>query len=119
VPQLAYTTGHVKVHVEQIELPAQRRQRSLWRSPTASHGIMSTEWTLPLDRLYLLNPGQTLDVGESVMISDTGRSRGGRRNLLSIQSAERPKCRRNAEKIGPNQRETSGASSENQLGYRL
>jgi glyoxylase-like metal-dependent hydrolase (beta-lactamase superfamily II) len=27
-------------------------------------GIMSTEWTLPLNRLYLLNPGQTLDVGD-------------------------------------------------------
>ena len=24
----------------------------------------STEWTLPLNRLYLLNPGQTLDVGD-------------------------------------------------------
>ena len=27
-------------------------------------GIMSTEWTLPLDRLFLLNPGQALDVGD-------------------------------------------------------
>ena len=27
-------------------------------------GIMSTEWTLPLDRLYLLNPGQALYVGD-------------------------------------------------------
>ena len=27
-------------------------------------GIPSTEWTLPLDRLFLLNPGQALDVGD-------------------------------------------------------
>ena len=27
-------------------------------------GIMSTEWTVPLDRVFLLNPGQTLDVGD-------------------------------------------------------
>ena len=25
---------------------------------------MSTEWAVPLDRVYLLNPGQTLDVGD-------------------------------------------------------
>lgn len=27
-------------------------------------GIMSTEWAVPLDRVYLLNPGQRLDVGD-------------------------------------------------------
>ena len=27
-------------------------------------GIMSTEWTVPLDRVFLLNPGQALDVGD-------------------------------------------------------
>ena len=27
-------------------------------------GIMSTEWQVPLDRVHLLNPGQTLDVGD-------------------------------------------------------
>jgi Metallo-beta-lactamase superfamily len=27
-------------------------------------GIMSTEWAVPLDRVFLLNPGQTLDVGD-------------------------------------------------------
>jgi Metallo-beta-lactamase superfamily len=27
-------------------------------------GIMSTEWAVPLDRVYLLNPGQSLDVGD-------------------------------------------------------
>ena len=25
---------------------------------------MSTEWDVPLDRVYLLNPGQSLDVGD-------------------------------------------------------
>ncbi|MGA8987649.1 MBL fold metallo-hydrolase [Aeromicrobium sp.] len=30
-------------------------------------GIMSTEWTVPLDRVYLLNPGQSLDVGDRVL----------------------------------------------------
>ena len=27
-------------------------------------GIMSTEWTVPMDRVYLLNPGQKLDLGD-------------------------------------------------------
>jgi hypothetical protein len=27
-------------------------------------GIMSCEWAIPLDRLFLLNPGQALDVGD-------------------------------------------------------
>ena len=27
-------------------------------------GIMSTEWAVPLDRVYLLNPGQQLDLGD-------------------------------------------------------
>ncbi len=27
-------------------------------------GIMSTEWAVPLDRVYLLNPGQRLDLGD-------------------------------------------------------
>ena len=27
-------------------------------------GIMSTEWLVPMDRVYLLNPGQSLDVGD-------------------------------------------------------
>ena len=27
-------------------------------------GIMSTEWPVPLDRVFLLNPGQALDVGD-------------------------------------------------------
>jgi glyoxylase-like metal-dependent hydrolase (beta-lactamase superfamily II) len=27
-------------------------------------GIMSTEWTVPLDRLFLLNPGEALNVGD-------------------------------------------------------
>jgi glyoxylase-like metal-dependent hydrolase (beta-lactamase superfamily II) len=27
-------------------------------------GIMSCEWAMPLDRVYLLNPGQVLDVGD-------------------------------------------------------
>jgi glyoxylase-like metal-dependent hydrolase (beta-lactamase superfamily II) len=27
-------------------------------------GIMSTEWEIPLDRVFLLNPGQALDVGD-------------------------------------------------------
>jgi glyoxylase-like metal-dependent hydrolase (beta-lactamase superfamily II) len=27
-------------------------------------GIMSTEWPVPLDRVYLLNPGQSLEVGD-------------------------------------------------------
>jgi L-ascorbate metabolism protein UlaG (beta-lactamase superfamily) len=27
-------------------------------------GIMSTEWEVPLDRVYLLNPGQKLDLGD-------------------------------------------------------
>jgi hypothetical protein len=30
-------------------------------------GIMSCEWPVPLDRVYLLNPGQTLDVGDRVL----------------------------------------------------
>ena len=30
-------------------------------------GIMSTEHPLPMDRLYLLNPGQTLDVGDRTL----------------------------------------------------
>ena len=32
-----------------------------------SVGIMSTERPLPLDRLYLLNPGQSLDVGDRTL----------------------------------------------------
>jgi len=28
---------------------------------------MSTEWAVPLDRVYLLNPGQTLDVGDRTL----------------------------------------------------
>lgn len=31
-------------------------------------GIMSTEHPLPMDRIYLLNPGQTLDVGDRQLI---------------------------------------------------
>ena len=27
-------------------------------------GIMSTEWAVPMDRVYLLNPGQRLDLGD-------------------------------------------------------
>jgi hypothetical protein len=27
-------------------------------------GIMSTEWAVPMDRVYLLNPGQSLDLGD-------------------------------------------------------
>jgi len=27
-------------------------------------GVMSTQWEVPLDRVHLLNPGQTLDVGD-------------------------------------------------------
>jgi glyoxylase-like metal-dependent hydrolase (beta-lactamase superfamily II) len=30
-------------------------------------GIMSCEWPVPLDRVYLLNPGQTLDVGDRTL----------------------------------------------------
>jgi glyoxylase-like metal-dependent hydrolase (beta-lactamase superfamily II) len=30
-------------------------------------GIMSTEWSLPLDRVHLLNPGQKLDVGDRTL----------------------------------------------------
>ncbi len=30
-------------------------------------GIMSTEWEVPLDRVYLLNPGQSLDVGDRTL----------------------------------------------------
>ena len=30
-------------------------------------GILSTQWALPLDRLYLLNPGQSLDVGDRTL----------------------------------------------------
>jgi hypothetical protein len=33
----------------------------------AGVGIMSTERPLPLDRVYLLNPGQSLDVGDRVL----------------------------------------------------
>ena len=33
----------------------------------AGAGIMSTERPLPLDRLYLLNPGQSLDVGDRTL----------------------------------------------------
>jgi len=32
-----------------------------------SVGVMSTERPLPLDRLYLLNPGQSLDVGDRTL----------------------------------------------------
>lgn len=32
-----------------------------------SAGIMSTERPLPMDRLYLINPGQTLDVGDRTL----------------------------------------------------
>jgi hypothetical protein len=31
-------------------------------------GIMSTERPLPVDRVYLLNPGQTLDVGDRTLV---------------------------------------------------
>ncbi|MFX0575870.1 MBL fold metallo-hydrolase [Nocardia nepalensis] len=31
-------------------------------------GIMSCEWTIPLDRVYLLNPGQRLDVGDRTLV---------------------------------------------------
>ena len=30
-------------------------------------GIMSTEWAMPMDRVYLLNPGQSLDVGDRTL----------------------------------------------------
>ncbi len=30
-------------------------------------GIMSTEWEVPLDRTYFLNPGQSLDVGDRTL----------------------------------------------------
>jgi hypothetical protein len=30
-------------------------------------GIMSCEWDIPLDRVYLLNPGQQLDVGDRTL----------------------------------------------------
>ena len=30
-------------------------------------GIMSTEWEVPLDRAYFLNPGQSLDVGDRTL----------------------------------------------------
>lgn len=30
-------------------------------------GIMSCEWAVPLDRVYLLNPGQRLDVGDRTL----------------------------------------------------
>ena len=30
-------------------------------------GIMSTEWAVPMDRVYLLNPGQSLDVGDRTL----------------------------------------------------
>jgi hypothetical protein len=30
-------------------------------------GIMSCEWAVPLDRVYLLNPGQSLDVGDRTL----------------------------------------------------
>jgi glyoxylase-like metal-dependent hydrolase (beta-lactamase superfamily II) len=30
-------------------------------------GILATEWAVPLDRVYLLNPGQTLDVGDRTL----------------------------------------------------
>lgn len=30
-------------------------------------GIMSCEWPVPLDRVYLLNPGQSLDVGDRTL----------------------------------------------------
>lgn len=30
-------------------------------------GIMSTEWEVPLDRVFLLNPGQRLDVGDRTL----------------------------------------------------
>lgn len=31
-------------------------------------GIMSCEWTIPLDRVYLLNPGQRLHVGDRTLV---------------------------------------------------
>ncbi|MEV6429319.1 MBL fold metallo-hydrolase [Nocardia sp. NPDC051463] len=34
----------------------------------AGVGIMSCEWTIPLDRVFLLNPGQQLDVGDRTLI---------------------------------------------------
>jgi hypothetical protein len=34
----------------------------------AGVGIMSCEWTIPLDRVYLLNPGQRLDVGDRMLV---------------------------------------------------
>jgi len=30
-------------------------------------GIMSCEWAIPMDRVYLLNPGQSLDVGDRTL----------------------------------------------------
>jgi flavorubredoxin len=39
-------------------------------------GIMSCQWQVPLDRVYLLNPGQRLDVGDRTL---TGYRRAGRR----------------------------------------
>lgn len=30
-------------------------------------GIMSCQWEIPLDRVYLLNPGQSLDVGDRIL----------------------------------------------------
>lgn len=30
-------------------------------------GILGTQWEVPMDRVYLLNPGQTLDVGDRVL----------------------------------------------------
>lgn len=30
-------------------------------------GIMSTEWVVPLDRVHLVNPGQSLDVGDRLL----------------------------------------------------
>jgi len=33
----------------------------------AGVGIMSCEWAIPLDRVYLLNPGQSLDVGDRTL----------------------------------------------------
>jgi flavorubredoxin len=36
-------------------------------------GILSTQWPLPLDRVYLLNPGQSLEVGDRTLTASGRR----------------------------------------------
>jgi flavorubredoxin len=66
-------------------------------------GIMSTEWTVPLNRVFLLNPGQALDVGDRHLncfrppLFDSppppGSSTTGP-GCCSARTASAPQCRR-------------------------